>query len=216
MNAHPGEAFNIARRALGGNDRRLPVLFAKAAALQEKHLARLTREQVEELSTVYGQTLGDKAAADRVRRDWLHQRERNLAQTDARGRYDLARLWWTWRKERVAAARLCQDALRLDPNLTAAEQFLRRELGYQKTGAGWGPAGRAGEEDRAARVQIGMTAADVRTLLGPPTRVSRQILDGRYVEQWAYEGRADELVEFECRRGQEARVQTVHRADGRP
>jgi hypothetical protein len=57
-----------------------------------------------------------------------------------------------------------------------------------------------------ATVRVGMTLAEVRTILGPPQRVARQILYHRYLEQWAYLPPVSLRVEFDCPRGQAARV----------
>jgi hypothetical protein len=49
--------------------------------------------------------------------------------------------------------------------------------------------------------QRGQTQAEVRQRLGPPARVSRQILFRRHVEQWVYEEPRPVRVEFNCVRG---------------
>jgi hypothetical protein len=54
----------------------------------------------------------------------------------------------------------------------------------------------------AARLRPGMTAAEVRELLGPPRRTARQILYQRYREQWLYEEPVRLRLDFDCRRGQ--------------
>ena len=56
----------------------------------------------------------------------------------------------------------------------------------------------------------GMRPDAVRQLLGPPRRVTRQVIYQRYLEQWHYGSPAVSWVEFECRRGQEARLRGVH------
>jgi hypothetical protein len=63
------------------------------------------------------------------------------------------------------------------------------------------------EQSAATRVlQPGMTPAEVRQILGPPHRVARQVLYHRYLEQWVYETRGSCRVEFDCSRGQAARL----------
>jgi hypothetical protein len=47
-----------------------------------------------------------------------------------------------------------------------------------------------------------MTPEEVRTLLGPPRRIARQLLYQRYLEQWAYDAPFAARVDFDCRRGQ--------------
>jgi hypothetical protein len=54
----------------------------------------------------------------------------------------------------------------------------------------------------------GMTADEVRRLYGPPRSVARQILYGRYLEQWTYDSPAVR-VEFDWRKGQPKQIQSV-------
>ena len=76
------------------------------------------------------------------------------------------------------------------------------------------PGGSEQDDDQAAPavggVRIGMTTARVVDLRGKPTRVSRQILFRRHVEQWIYAAPAELWIEFQGVRGQEARVVSVH------
>jgi hypothetical protein len=62
--------------------------------------------------------------------------------------------------------------------------------------------------NKAEAIRPGMTAAQVRELLGAPKRVARQILYARYVEQWTYDDPAVR-IEFDWRKGQEKQIQTV-------
>jgi hypothetical protein len=55
----------------------------------------------------------------------------------------------------------------------------------------------------------GLSAAEVRQRLGPPARVSRQILFRRHLEQWVYEEPKALRVEFNCVRGEEPVVCAV-------
>ncbi len=60
-----------------------------------------------------------------------------------------------------------------------------------------------------ARLHQGMTATEVRNLLGPPKHTARQILYGRYLEQWTYDGPTPVRIEFDWRKGQEKQILTV-------
>jgi hypothetical protein len=60
------------------------------------------------------------------------------------------------------------------------------------------------------QVRAGMTPNAVRDLMGPPTRVARQILYRRYLEQWSYGHPNRVWIEFNCVKGQEPTVLTVH------
>ena len=59
-------------------------------------------------------------------------------------------------------------------------------------------------------VRPGMTAREVHQLLGPPARVSRQILYRRYLEQWLYEGSSPFRIEFSALHRQEPQVLNVY------
>jgi hypothetical protein len=216
MARHPAEAISIARRAtedLSPRSENFQKVFAKAAEIQEGRLTALSEAQVIELANLRQQTLADAAGARRVRQDWLQSRERALADNDAPGRVALARLWLRWLDEREAAARLCQQALRLDPDLTAAQRLLLDDLGYRQVGKEWVTGPGAGNP---GRIRPGMTAAEVRASLGQPHRIARQILFRRYLEQWTFEGPTRMVLEFDCLKGQEPRVLTVHAPTARP
>jgi hypothetical protein len=53
------------------------------------------------------------------------------------------------------------------------------------------------------------TAAEAQDLLGKPKRVARQILYGRYLEQWTYDDPVAVRIEFDWRKGQEKQILTV-------
>lgn len=59
------------------------------------------------------------------------------------------------------------------------------------------------------RLHVGMTADEVRQLLGEPKSVGRQILFRRHLEQWVYADPVAVRIEFECLAGQESHVKTI-------
>jgi len=61
-----------------------------------------------------------------------------------------------------------------------------------------------------AKLPKGMSQAEVQRLLGPPKRVARQILYRRYLEHWVYDGPNAVRIEFDCVRGKEPQILTVH------
>jgi hypothetical protein len=65
-------------------------------------------------------------------------------------------------------------------------------------------------------VRAGMTPTEVRDLVGPPARVARQILYGRYLEQWAYDKPYRAWIEFNCVKGQKPFVLAVHAGAAKP
>ena len=61
----------------------------------------------------------------------------------------------------------------------------------------------------SADIRKGMTANEVRQQLGPPVRVTRQVLYRRHIEQWVYENPQEIRVQFSCVRGEEPVVTGV-------
>jgi hypothetical protein len=60
-----------------------------------------------------------------------------------------------------------------------------------------------------AKVQVGMTARQVRELLGPPARVARQIYSQTILEQWLYDRPEPLRLDLRHRLGQEPLVESV-------
>jgi hypothetical protein len=56
------------------------------------------------------------------------------------------------------------------------------------------------------RIRFGMTPDEVRLALGPPHHVARQILYHRHLEQWVYNLPISLRLDFDCPRGQVARL----------
>jgi hypothetical protein len=75
--------------------------------------------------------------------------------------------------------------------------------------AGDQPTNRLGRFDAVRR---GMSAAEVRQLVGPSARVTRLILFRRSIEQWHYEELSGQ-IEFAHPRGEEPYVLGVHSRD---
>jgi hypothetical protein len=61
----------------------------------------------------------------------------------------------------------------------------------------------------------GIGPAQVRARLGPPARVSRQVLAHRCIEQWHYGPPHHFRLVFDCPRGQTPRLIGKHPAPGR-
>jgi hypothetical protein len=69
----------------------------------------------------------------------------------------------------------------------------------------------ASAADALPALKAGMTPDEVRTLLGgPPRKTARQVMYGHYHEVWFYDQPQPVWVEFDCRKGAEARVINVH------
>lgn len=215
MAERPLEAFPLARRAADALTERPDLvkgLFATGARLQEERLPLLSEAQVLELAGVYSQMLADRPRAEGTQRRWLKSRQEALGPADGPGRLYLARLTWRWFQERTEAAHLCQEALRVAPELTAAARMLRDDLDYRPTATGWLPQEKIEPPDRQRQIQRlrpGMPQAEVRRLLGPPSRIARQVLYRRCLEQWIYDDPISVRIGFDCLPGQEPHVQTV-------
>jgi hypothetical protein len=55
----------------------------------------------------------------------------------------------------------------------------------------------------------GMTPAQVRAVMGEPSRVGRQVLAHRALEYWHYSGERAVLLTFDCHRGQLPRLSRI-------
>lgn len=64
-------------------------------------------------------------------------------------------------------------------------------------------------KEKMVHIHPGMTAEEVRNLLGPPQRIARQILYRRHLELWIYEMPAPLWIEFNFVKGQDSRVINV-------
>ncbi len=67
-----------------------------------------------------------------------------------------------------------------------------------------GPEKEPAQASRINEVRRGMSPSEVKALLGPPSRMCRQILVRRHLEQWQYDDQG--WIEFECIRGEEPSV----------
>jgi hypothetical protein len=215
MADHPLESFALARRAgerMADRPERIKQLFATAARLQEESLPLLNESQVEELAEVTSKALGAPKAAQEIRRRWLAIREKALGPADGPGRLKLAQFYHKWLDDRDEAARLCQEAFHVAPDLTAAARMLREVLGYQMTEVGWQPRKEKAIDSpghRMEKIKSGATTSEVLQVLQKPSRVARQILYRRYREQWFYDDSPGSWIEFDCFKGHDPRVLAI-------
>jgi hypothetical protein len=63
--------------------------------------------------------------------------------------------------------------------------------------------------EKVVQLRPGMTAREVRELLGQPRHIARQILYARYLEQWTYDEPLNVRIEFDWRKGQERQILAV-------
>jgi hypothetical protein len=76
--------------------------------------------------------------------------------------------------------------------------------------------GKSSEPGDLAGLRAGMTTDQARQRLGQPNRVSRQILDRRYREQWFYDKPAGLWIEVDCQKGKDPHILTVHMPPSAP
>ncbi len=79
------------------------------------------------------------------------------------------------------------------------------------------PTTEAERNARLGRLQVNLSADEVRRLLGPPQHVARQVLSQRCREQWVYDQVFQVRLEFDCPLGKEPRLLSVPPANpGQP
>jgi hypothetical protein len=62
------------------------------------------------------------------------------------------------------------------------------------------------------QLRVGMTAQQVRTLVGPPITTARQVFYQGYLEQWIYEAPESYRLDVLYRQGETPQVKAIHRA----
>jgi hypothetical protein len=72
------------------------------------------------------------------------------------------------------------------------------------------PGDRPEAAEKPVKIHLGMSPEDVRQQLGKPARIARQILYSRHVEQWFYQRPVTRWINFDCTKGEEPHVLTVH------
>jgi hypothetical protein len=219
MRDKPAEAIHIAREAVEGlpqGSGEFRKVFAKAAEILSEQVDTMKLAEFTDLVNLYTTTLGDQKGARRVREQWLEAQERLLEPNNTARRLELARYWLDWLQDHRSAARLCQAALAIRPDLPAAEKMLRDELGYRLVGNRWVAPDPKEPSARLPKVRIGMPMSEVREAYGPPSRIARQVLYRRFLEQWTYDRPNPVIIEFDCLKGQEPRVLTLHAHPDKP
>jgi hypothetical protein len=109
-----------------------------------------------------------------------------------------------------AVGLLALAGLANDPESRSLRRKVFRLLSDQKQ-----TATAAELEDLARRLapvlpETARTPAEVSEVLGPPKRIARQILYRRYLEQWTYDAPLPLCVVFDCPKGHDPRVLSVH------
>ncbi len=179
-------------------------LTGNVATLREsemRELARITREDLKQT---------EKAIA--LTRSWLDNKRKSLGGSDSEQRVDLASKYLAYLKDRVAAADLTREALKIDPTNRAATDLFQR-MGFVKSGDTWRdpsdpaakPAAPVGDEPGPIGRDdplLRLTAAEVKAQLGEPKRTSRVATQGRVSIQWVYEStRGAQYIDFVQRAG---------------
>ncbi len=163
-----------------------------------ENVATLRKFEVEALAKTYREELNQPERARVLLRRWLEDQRGRLNRRDAEGRVLLAGQFETMIDDRDTAVELLREAWTIDPgNMETANAF--RRLGYHQVGDLWESASRntaksepaAAKDDapKAARrpgeVQfLGLTRAEVETIIGKPNQIARVATQGELREQW--------------------------------
>ena len=211
----PGSEITLAEEAA----ERLPDRPQLASGLLEKGLGRaekdvgsLRQSEVELLSAMIKDKLGQPDRAKALFRAWLDdQRDHRLSPGDAEGRLALAKQYEKFLDDRAGALALLRAAWAIDPeSRELSDAFLRR--GLKKVGGEWVESSQAGPSDagpaRGSAVAPGAAEAEAATakpragrsdsllnltpeqvkaqLGGKPNRRSWSFSQGQVMEQWVY------------------------------
>ncbi|MFN0052818.1 MAG: hypothetical protein ACKV0T_11545 [Planctomycetales bacterium] len=181
-------------------DQSLPEQHRLAEGLRDKALTARARE-VESLSRADVLALAQEyrqrqqgESARRLIESWLTLRRRQLSDDDVEGLLQLTDEYRKLLDRRDVADRLLQEAWRVHPQAEEIAERLRR-AGYQLHDNQWLtqaefaslPEGRMDKAIREGRIELGMTASQVRRSLGEPQRLSRSAVSGEMTEIWSYD-----------------------------
>jgi len=165
----------------------------KAVSWQMARIATVTRAQLDEFTTKLIK-LGQREQVVEAKRKWLSARETVFRQDGARGLADLAQLWISLLQDEPKAARLMIQAWQENPQYSPALEWLTAH-GYRLKGQTWMTEAEIAQMPisprelaiREGRLEIGMTASEVRSALGSlPTAMTRAVSRRQISEWWTY------------------------------
>ncbi len=203
--------FEIAEKI----DEQLPEFHSLAESYRDKVLERralnvenMTRGEVLKLRKDYIDRqqpgLGEIAVEA-----WLRSKQKRLAADDIEGLLSLADQYDELLKQPQTKLRLIRQAADLHPDSAELAERMTK-LGYRRHDDKWItdaefrsiPQGRLEQALQEGRVEVGMTAAQVRRSLGVPATTTRIVARGIVNEVWSYQspGSAQPLMIYLIRR----------------
>lgn len=180
------------------------------------HLTTSTREEIEGLAADY-RARGKNPVASKVLTDWIKSHEARRKADGAVGLLQLADEHLSLLGNRAVAVEFLVEANRIDPTLEGAKTRLE-SLGYQFRNTRWVKANsREPELTEAAaapstEINVGMSASNLRKLLGQPRSLARAITANAITEIWSFgpSGSSQLIVRLEQAAGdKEAKVTSV-------
>jgi hypothetical protein len=187
--------FDIADRI----DKLLPEQHALAERQRERelndrlaHVDRLTRHEMLDLADRFRRRKHSKAADEAVNK-WLKANETQLRKEGPIGLMNAAEEYMDLLEDREKGVALLKEAYKLSPESERIAERLT-QLEYRLVDGEWIPAGEVKERPldpfqkaiREGRVIEGMTAIQVRSVLGIATSVTRIATAGQISELWIY------------------------------
>ena len=206
----PSKTMNLADEARTSLPDR-PEVAAKlrtgGLASSEASVASMRLSEVEALAKTFRDEQED-GRAKKLLAAWLEdQRLKKLSAGDADGRILLASHYLRLLDDRLNAAALLREAVRIDPNSRDAADAFRR-LGYKKSTEGeWvesrptpppavplqptapstTPANETPPASDPEKTLIGLTPAQVKRKIGAPDKITRSATNKETIEQWIYQ-----------------------------
>lgn len=226
LDADGSNGFAIAEKI----DTLAPEQHALAETYRDRALAARSRE-VETLTKTELLALADEyrgrqqpQRAGQLIESWLTLRQRRLEPDDIEGLIQLTDEYRSLLKCNDIADRLLKEAWKKNPRATEVSERLQR-AGYRLHEGAWlstaeynrRPEGHLDQAIRAGRVEIGMSAGNLRQSLGAPQRLARSATSGQITEIWTYDqiGSTRLTVRLQRNRRQaEATVTDVSQATG--
>ncbi|HTI49475.1 MAG TPA: hypothetical protein VL475_00935, partial [Planctomycetaceae bacterium] len=165
----------------------------RALAARAQEVETLTKSDMLALADEY-RGRQQPQRAEQLIESWLTLRQRRLEPDDTEGLIQLTDEYRNLLKRHDLADRLLKDGWKKNPRATDIAERLER-AGYRLHEGAWlnameynnRPEGRVDQAIRTGRVEIGMSAGNLRRSLGEPQRLARSATSGQISEIWTYD-----------------------------
>lgn len=153
------------------------------------HLATANRGDVQNLAAEFrARQQNDRAT--KVLYDWIKQHEARLRANGVVGLFELADEYWSLLNDEAAAVECLTEAYRKDPTYEEISQKLKA-LGYQFQNSRWTKmnvqqSGTMTSSLTQNEITIGMSASNLRKLVGQPRSITRAITGRGTTEIWSF------------------------------